>query len=145
MEAIQREVPAAFDIRPFEDGDTGFLFKSWLDSYRYSDYGKALDTRIFYDGHHAAIERVLERPRTRVVVACLPDTPYVDLGFAVGEGDTLHYVFVKRQARQFGIGTALMAALDLPAAPRISHVTADWHRYLRPRYPASRWNPYLLG
>ena len=144
MEALRHESSAAFDIRPFEAGDTGFLYKSWLDSYRYSDYGKLVDTRTFYDGHHAALDRVLARPGTSVVIACLPDTPYVDLGFAVGEGDTLHYVYVKRQARNFGIGSALLAALDIPATPRISHVTADWHRYLRPRYPASRWDPYLL-
>lgn len=147
MEATQREAPqaAAFDIRPFNADDTAFLFKSWLDSYRYSDWGKQLDSRTYYDGHHAAIERVLENPRTRVVVACLPDTPYVDLGFAVSTGDTLHYVFVKRQARQFGVGSALLAALDLPPAPRISHVTGDWFRCFRSRYPTSRWNPYLLG
>ena len=146
MEALRREAPqAAFDIRPFDADDTAFLFKSWLDSYRYSDFAKPLDSRTYYDGHHAVIERILDRPDTRIVVACLPDTPYVDLGFAVAEADTLHFVYVKRNARQFGVGSALLTALELPASPRLSHVTGDWFRCFRSRFPASRFNPYLLG
>jgi hypothetical protein len=145
MQATQREAPqsAAFDLRPFDADDTAFLYKSWLDSYRYSDWGKQFDNRTYYDGHHAVIERVL--PRSRVVVACLPDNPTVDLGFAVGEADTLHFVYVKRNFRQFGVASALLEALDLPKSPRISHVTGDWFRCFRSRFPSSRWNPYLLG
>jgi hypothetical protein len=147
MEALRREAQesAAFDLRPFDADDTAFLFKSWLDAYRYSDFGKALDSRTYYDGHHAVIERILERPATRIIVACLPDSPHVDLGYAVAEDDTLHFVFVKRNARQFGVASALLAALDLPPSPRLSHVTGDWFRCFRSRFPASRWNPYLLG
>ena len=146
MEATRQAAPQAaeFVIRPFDADDTAFLFKSWLDSYRYSDWGKQFDSRTYYDGHHAVIERVLSRPDTRVVVACLPDAQFVDLGFAVGQADILHFVYVKRNARQFGVGSALLEALDLPPNPRITHVTGDWFRAFKARFPGSRWNPYLL-
>ena len=146
MGAIQQVAPAAaFDIRPFEADDTAFLFRTWLTSYRFSPASRGIGNTDYYAGHHAVIERIVASPTSRAVVACLPESPNVILGYAVADGNVLHYVLTKENFRRFGVASALLSALDFSEPPRLSHVTADWTRFLSRRYPASRWNPYLLA
>ena len=143
--SLQAAPTAAFDLRPFDADDTAFMFKTWLRSYRYAPPSRGIGNDDFYTGHHAVIERILDRPSTRIVVACLPESPTVILGYAVADGNVLHYVLTKENFRRFGVGSALLSALEFDGPPRLSHVTADWTHAFSRRYPASRWNPYLLG
>ena len=136
---------ANLEIRPLESDDRAFVVKSWLNSYRLSPFGRQIVGTVYWDGQKAAIDRILSRPGTTAQVACLASSPYVLFGYVVTEGDVLHYVFVKPDARNYGIGSALLASAEIPKNPRLSHVTDDWSRYLRNRYPQSRWDPYLVG
>ena len=135
------DLAPAYAFRPLAAEDRAFVLSSWLRSYRYgSSFGRSFRNAEFFPGHHDVAERVLARSST--VVAHLPDSPGVILGFLVHEPAVLHYVYVKEQFRRLGIAWTLLAAAHLPAAFRYTHATDDWQR-LRSRFPsASYLGPY---
>lgn len=57
--------------------------------------------------------------RSQVKVACLEEEPDVVLGYAVYEGETLHWVFVKKAWRKLEIASKLVPK----KISRITHIT----------------------
>lgn len=97
-------------LRPPNEGDVGFIFNSWLKSYRDAPFVSGIPNTIYYREMHLAIEKVLAR--ANVVIACDPGEPELIFGWGVGEGAKdgtllLHYLYVKHALRKFGIAKSL--------------------------------------
>lgn len=129
-----------FSTRAGLPEDLSFVYATWLRSYRHSSaFAKKITDRVFYLAHHAAIERILARGAT--VLVCTPaDSPEVILGYAVTEGTTLHFVYVKKPFRRLGIASGLLAG---EGPSMFSHWTDDWDR-IRDLWPHAEYNPYLI-
>lgn len=98
-----------FDIREACADDIPFIYKTWLESYRYeSDLGKAYYSRnsIFYSSYKPVIDRLLVR--SHVIVANVKDEPNVILGYLAYDKDTIHYAFTKGAFRHLGVAKGLI-------------------------------------
>lgn len=106
--------------------DESFLFDSWLNSYRHSDYGKHVGQKTFYYRERQRLERVLNDSRTMVFTARANDNDDQIFGYAVATFDdykkvtTLHYIYVKQAFRRLGVGAALLNAVVM-AYPEMRH------------------------
>lgn len=104
-------------VRAMTAADRPFVFGTWLASYQ-----QALDVRgvrpdTYKAGMTARIAALLARGRT--VVAVETAAPTAGLGWCCSEGDTVHFVYVKRDARRHGVATAMLP----PEARAYSHRT----------------------
>jgi len=74
----------------------------------------------------ARVRAILARPDSVLRVVCLPDDSDAILGWAAlsGEPPTLHYVYVRKDARKQGIARLLLAGVDWPKSedPGKTHV-----------------------
>ncbi len=96
-----------FDLRDACGDDLSFIYSTWLESYRYdSFFGKSHRNGVFFPDYQLVLDKLLEE--SRVVVACVPDSPETILGYIVFEPNLLHYIFVKGAFRRFGIATSLL-------------------------------------
>lgn len=138
-------------IRPMADTDRSFVIAAWLNNYRRESYFAARVTdKVFFYHHHAIVERLLAR--SRVLIACDPSDENEIVGYIVWEPGVLHWVYVKKAFRKFGIGRSLLSATDLPddlAGVHITHPTKLWFTTkqhgegLEAKFPAAIHNPYL--
>jgi GNAT superfamily N-acetyltransferase len=95
-------------IRPALPDELNLLYATWSNSFRGdSSVGKSCTTTIFFAEYFKVIDHILEKPTTKVIVACFPDTPNVVLGYMVYEPGTLHYCFTKEIYRNAGIAKSL--------------------------------------
>ena len=97
-------------VRKAEGSDIGFIFSSWLKSYRDAFFPENISTTIYYSEHHKVIERLLKGCET--YVACNDNDVAELYGFICGEHIdgifVLHYVYVKQLYRSLGVGTMLL-------------------------------------
>jgi GNAT superfamily N-acetyltransferase len=134
---------APFSLRPGGPDDLPFVFATWLRSYkRSSSFARRVPNDVFYKFHHQAIERILVRTSAQLRIAHAPDAPGVILGYAVTEPGVVHFVYVKGDFRRFGIGSALLAHVDVNACV-FTHWTEGWDLLLK-RWPQAQYNPYLI-
>jgi GNAT superfamily N-acetyltransferase len=87
------------------------VFDAWANSFKKSPYAGCIPNRLWDDVSRAGISEILDRG-ARVVVACmpLPDGRRRVMGYSVSEPDkhVLHWLYVKRDYRGTGVGTALL-------------------------------------
>ncbi len=144
----------ALTIRTSTAQDLPFIWNSWLKSYRDNNgQAKAVASETYFTEHRALVGALCKR--SAILIACAADYPEQIYGYAVFEAFAgpmlvLHYVYVKRTYRRFGIASELVAkarlAVQQPEGIPIgaTHVTRLWHNHLRDRW--GMWfNPYLLG
>lgn len=144
----------ALEYRVATNADLPFIWNSWLKSYRDNNgQAKAVGSETYFAEHRKLIGELTAR--SAILIACAPDFPDQIYGYVVfeafnGPALVLHYVYVKRTYRRFGIASALVAKArevvqhrdDLPVGA--THVTRLWHDHLRDRW--GMWfNPYLAG
>lgn len=130
-------------VRRADADDAGMVFSYWLrDHYEHSAFASGIAKTTYMRLHHMLLERVIAR--SCIWVACDAANPSIIFGFICTEGDTLHYVFVKRRFRGLGI-SKLLLAVGLPdgAPAAFSHLT-DAMVMLRKRWPLAEYNPYLV-
>lgn len=95
-------------IRSAVPGDLDFIYKTWLSSYRYySSLGTFCRNSIFFDNYRQVIDRVLSKPESAVLVACMKDEPNIIFSYLVYEPDVLHYVFTKGAFQGHGFARRL--------------------------------------
>lgn len=103
----------------------GLVFGSWCSSYE--RYSKLAD---YVRGYHAiggqnpthVIDRIAKRivaRGARVDIAAWEQDPMFIVGWACSEGETLHYVWVRKDFRGKGIARQLVGPLGVT---RVSHV-----------------------
>lgn len=125
-----------FKIRPMTVGDEGFIFNSWLRSFRKS---VDMESKAYYLFQHRKIEKLLRD--SRVLMAVSEDDPDQIFGwvcFAPFEDEYIvHYLYVKATFRKLGIGRRLFEAL-----PTIGWYT---HKTYGSDFFDVEYNPYLGG
>lgn len=131
-------------LRPGEPDDLNFIRATWLRGYKHaSRFARPIPSEIYFRRHHEVVEAILRRPTTSVEIASHPDAPSVILGYLVREGDVVHYVYVKKPFRRFGIGRALMTPL-LGRPFFFTHLTSDGEAILAERRVDAVYDPYRL-
>ena len=109
---MNKELPIT--IRPANASDIGFIFNSWLKSFRNSDFAINISNEIYYAEHHKVIESLLKN--YNVLVAVNSDDLNQIYGFICGGHTenilTIHYVYVKHTFRKMGIGELLLNSFE---------------------------------
>lgn len=125
-------------IRDKHDADINFIMATWLRGLRYgNDWFELIESNAYYDNYHKFIENLLAKPNVTVKISCLKEDPEVILGYSVFEGNTAHFVFVKKSWRNIGIAKSLLPE----STNRATHITKPVIEIMR-RYKIS-FNPFL--
>jgi GNAT superfamily N-acetyltransferase len=136
----------SIQIRNISDADVGFVFNSWLKSYRNSNFSRDIPNSIYFGSHHKLIERLISR--SEVKIACNAEDAGQIYGYIVAEKVqgilTLHYMYVKHTYRNMGIGKVLLNQFewDFSTAGCYTHETKIVSR-LAAKYNLA-YHPYLL-
>lgn len=94
--------------------DVGFIFSSWLKSYKSSKFCEGIPSEVYYAEHHKIIENLLKN--YNVLVACNQEDTTQLYGFMcagnTGNIFTIHYTYVKYTFRKMGIGKVLLEGFN---------------------------------
>jgi hypothetical protein len=104
-------------LRAMKQDDLAYLKDSYKKSYKCAE--PHLPAHIFWPNADAEISNYLRD--VKVIIACAPDDEDYILGYALVEGDVLHYAFVRTSCRGNGVARALVK--DLPKPLRVTHMT----------------------
>jgi hypothetical protein len=100
-------------IRSAEKTDKDFVMSTWLKgNYWGSDYFKAMDQDEYFKEYGKNIQRLLDKPGTKVDAAVLEDAPDVVIGYIVYNDQALYWSYVKRDYRKNGILNSLFQNMD---------------------------------
>ena len=132
-------------IRSATEADVPFIFNSWLKSYKGSHAVKAISAPVYFDFHHRAIEKLLQR--SQVLVLCSPDDSTQVFGYLVHESvesvPVVHYAYVKYAFRGMGLCSMLLkqAGLEKQSGGFYTHETHSTLKLVN----GSKfvYNPYL--
>lgn len=133
-------------LRKAGQEDVGFIFNSWLKSFKYSLFARNITNTIYFAEHHKLIERLLKSNET--IIACDDNDPSQIFGFiSAGYVDGIlcvHYIYVKQTFRNLGIGKTLLNAFNhsAEAASVYTHHTRMAEK-LAAKYNLV-YHPYLL-
>lgn len=97
--------------------DMRFVAASWFESYWKSTAIQEMSFGTYKPGQDALINRLIDR--SEIFVAHAAGVPDEILGYAVIEGDVLHYTYVKSVYRRHGIARGLVRS----RAKRYTHRT----------------------
>lgn len=137
-------------LRYGKEEDRKFIMSSWLNAFKGSYYAGPIQFNLYYKTYQEVIDRILRRPQTEVVVACLPDDEDEILGYAVVEGfgdqgPCVHWAYVKRRLRGFGIASTILAYLGVTKETEFSY---SFRVRNTPSFVAkykARFNPHLVS
>lgn len=101
-----------------------------------NDLFKLIDQNCYYEAYGKYIDNLLQRPYSIVNLAILRNGTV--LGWSLYENKTLHYVWVKKDARRNGIAQALLPK----EFDTISHITNSGINIWVKHYPHVRFNPF---
>lgn len=136
---------ALVKVRHATEGDVGFIFNSWLKSYRSSSFSKFIPGPVYFDHHHKVIEAILKR--ATVLVACNPKDNNQIYGYLVFEQQldvfVGHYTYVKDAYRKMGVLGLLLNAAKLPNNYFYSHSTMLAGQVLSKLKSQGVYSPYL--
>jgi len=138
-------------IRPARRGDKNYIIKSWVRSMR----GQFPYSKMSSGAIRKYAKRVEALIATTItLVACDPEDGDVVYGFVCGESGrylgvespTLHYVWVRKQFRQNGIGTALVRTIFPNSEPlTYTHITKAVHyANLEEKWNLRNFDPYFV-
>ena len=81
----------------------GFIYSSWLRSYRNSNYAKDILNEEYYEGHKEVIKAALDADRVWVC-----DIDGILVGFVAGDSQCLDFCYVKQVFRKNRIAESLV-------------------------------------
>jgi len=120
-------------LRTMDARDRSYVVPTWSDSlHDGSAEWRATPFRAYRERMRRRIDRILDRVGVEGVVAVLPEDETHIVGYIVGEGNILHYLFVREGRRGFGIARHLIAewAASHPCV-EASHDTKHGARIVR--------------
>ena len=90
--------------------DKDFIMDAWLQSQYYSnpDYLGQIPTHLFFVLYTYFIKAILFKPDTCAWIATDVDHPSWIVGFSVYQGQSLYYVYVKKDYRKQGLAKLLV-------------------------------------
>ena len=101
-------------IREFDPHDMGLIYQSWLRSYRFSDFARAIRVSIYFSEHRHVVDSLVNT--AKIVCAVNPEDPTHIYGWACmdlsGQLPIVHYVFIKPPYRGFGIAKLLLKGIQ---------------------------------
>lgn len=114
------------------------IIAPFLNSLRYgNDLFKLIDQEAYYEAYKRYIDSLLSRTFSVVRLAQLDDDTM--LGWSLSENKTVHYVWVKKEARRQGIGKSLLPQ-DFDT---MTHVTRVVLNIWPTKFPQVRLNPFI--
>jgi hypothetical protein len=148
-------------IHPSDASHYNFIKSTWLKSFfsGSSRFCENMTYEIFIEFHPYVVDRILER--AKVLVAKSKESPDVTVGYIVYEEPSLvHYIYVKRSFRGYGISRTLFLASGISKKFIYTHRTGDcvWiigfmkrekkdgqsvQVFVEGKYPEAIYNPYL--
>lgn len=138
-------------VREFLQPDADFIYSSWLNSYKNdSSFARKIARSVFFKWHKKIVELILNRPTTKVMIACFEETPEVILGYLVYERQTdlpvVHFAYVKKDYRQQGIANTLLKSQNLDLNQCLfSHWTDSIYDFkFKEKYPKMMYDPYRI-
>jgi len=126
-----------------DKSEVGFVYKSWLNSYK--NHADVIPYSMYRKLYQAIVDRILKRDGACVVLAYNPAEPDQLLGFAAIERNspTLHYMYVKDDFRQKGVGSDLLEyILRDECSFNFTFSTAMGRKFFRPR--GGKYKPRLV-
>ena len=145
VKILDIELPVA--IRDYDKtSDEDFLYSTWMKSYSESSWGRSIPVPLYNIGQRKRIDRIMENPKTYILVACQEGTPELIFGYMVGElPSIIHYLYVKNAYRNSGIAHRLL--YHLGNSPIITYTHKPKDIYVGNKLKElDHWiyNPYLL-
>lgn len=138
-------------IRPMQEADTGFVFSSWMRSYRKGcREAKALDWNVYRFGQAELITKLLLGSEVLVAVNEKEDSQIFGyIVFTEFERVTaVHWVYVKEPFRRFGIARALFQVATAGSDHDLNGALYATHSSHNFPWLARKWrltfNPYLV-
>jgi GNAT superfamily N-acetyltransferase len=110
--------------------DRNYVLSSWLRSYAESREFRHVPRPVYFRLYEPAVKAMLER--STVVIATMPESADVVLGWLATEGEVLHYMLVKPRWRRLGIAGHLLEGMSGLALefthefPTFMHVPPSW-------------------
>lgn len=111
----------------YRDGkpdDENMILATWVQGLYHSNQNEpwfaSVPQYIFNEEYRKIIKQLLAKPGIEKRIACLNEDEDVVLGYAIFEGDTLHWVYVKSSWRRLGI------------ARNITPKKIKWYTHLTP-------------
>lgn len=92
-------------VRPPNPTDLWFIHDSWLKSYWKSGHAPVKDWPTYFEGQAKRIDRLLVLSETRI--ACFDSSPDEIVGYAVVQGECVHWLYVKKDYRRHGAARVL--------------------------------------
>jgi len=132
-------------IREAIQPDIPFIYNSWLHQHSHSAYAAGVPKPVFFSNHRRIIDKLIQS--TDIYVACDASDLSIMYGFICGEDQEwtlVHYAYVKKQFRGFGVGRMLLEELGWSPDKEI----VGTHFF--PKYPLKfggkkvLYNPYIL-
>lgn len=128
-------------IRDYVPSDENFVFSSALNGIYYGNtlFAKVKKV-IFLNCYRKVIHSALEKPTTRVKIACIKDDPNEIKGYSilVDNERALMWVFVKKDWRKNGIGRALVPNTVV----EVTNLTPVGEAIMK-KYPHISFNPFV--
>lgn len=132
-------------IRTATEADIGFIFNSWLKSYKNSAFSKYIANPVYFDLHHKVIESILKR--SKVLIAAQPSDPTRIFGYVcveeVSGTHVVHYAYTKESFRKMGLLKLLIEEAQLPDMVFYTHSTVSSSMVLPKIGKRAIYNPYL--
>ena len=145
-------VPVCY--REFREDDEGFVYNSWLKSFRDgSPWADKIPAQIYFANHKKVLAKLLKE--SGVVIAANPECPDQIFGYGVyqptaGNVTVLHYIYVKHSYRKLGVGADILRMIqrlsdhDMQLPMAATHITSGNWETLRVKWNLI-YNPYVLG
>jgi ribosomal protein S18 acetylase RimI-like enzyme len=97
-------------IRDAQTSDRNFILSSWLKGNYFGNfYFGQIPQHVYFEEYSKWILKALADENTKVSVACDENIPGWIVGFAVSNKENLYWVHVKKEFRNRGIATLLLA------------------------------------
>lgn len=142
------------------EADRTFVCDAWISSYRTSYAAGLIDMEAWHAIMWPQVERYLDRPDMRTLVACEKRDPSFLYGFICGdpteqveivaEGGRrtwpamVLYVYVKAPYRRSGVARGLFEAIGIdPRRPFLYASKTAIVPRLAPKMPLAKWNPLV--
>lgn len=140
-----------FLIRSMRVTDIPRIFRDWLQSYHSATEIRHVPNPVYYHWHHKLLESLMVDETVVWLVACDAANPDLITGWLcaqqfAGDQYLVHYVYVPKTYRRFGLASRLLATLGLAKDVGVM-VTANTNSgtmLLRSRGNQPVYNPYLL-
>lgn len=128
-------------LRDYVPDDKNLIMASWIQGLYYGDtWFSEIPKAVFMAQYHRVLEHIVEHPDTSIKIACLKEDPDVILGYAIWQGTTLHWVFVRNKWRKIGLAKDLV-----PTAPAaVTHLSNVGLSLMKRHFPKTVFNPFLI-